>query len=97
MLAWSVTPPPITLKQAKGSPLKHLFILTAALAAIGTAAAAQPAYDPAQGGAPDQYPTCDHKDQDRCMQPMGGMGGHHHHHHHHMAKGMAMPAKGERG
>jgi hypothetical protein len=62
--------------------MKKLLIATAAFAAIGFAASAQPAYDPGQGAAPSDYPTCSHPGQDRCVQGKMHGGGHHHGHHH---------------
>lgn len=59
--------------------MKRILIAAAAFAALAGAAAAQPAYDPNQGGSPpSDYPPCTHPGQDRCV---AGMHGHHHHHH----------------
>ncbi len=55
--------------------MKRLLIATAALAALAGAAFAQPAYDPAAGGPPSDYPMCTHRGQDRCQQH--GHGGYH--------------------
>ena len=60
--------------------MKKLLIATAAFAAIGAAASAQPAYDSGQGAAPSDYPACSHKGQDRCLESKMH-GGHHRHHH----------------
>ncbi len=59
--------------------MKRLLIAAAAFTALAGAAAAQPAYDASQGSAPEKYPPCTKKGQDRCMS--GGrhhMAGHHH-------------------
>lgn len=46
--------------------MKRLLI-AAALTAMATAAAAQPAYTSSQGGPPSDYPRCTHRGQDRCV------------------------------
>ena len=49
--------------------MKRLLIVTAAISALATAAAAQPAYNGSQGPPPQDYPVCTHRGQDRCIQP----------------------------
>ncbi|QUD89650.1 hypothetical protein [Phenylobacterium montanum] len=84
--------------------MKQVLIAASAVLALASSAAAQPAYDAAQGPAPSQYPPCEHKGQDRCM-PAGHGGmmhmrhkGHRGHMGHMDHKGEAgEKAKGERG
>lgn len=72
--------------------MKTLLLAAAALSVIGSAALAQPAYDPGQGPAPAEYPVCSHPGQDRCVAHKGGGHERHGRHKAHPAK-----VKGERG
>jgi len=77
--------------------MKRILIAAAAFSALAGAAAAQPAWHPAEGGPPPQYPPCTHPHEDRCVQHGGWGGGwhagwtHHWRYHHHSS------TDGERG
>jgi hypothetical protein len=61
--------------------MKLLLGAVLALSAIGSIAAAQPAYSPDEGSPPASYPPCTHPHEDRCVaNPMLGHGHRHHHH-----------------
>ena len=88
--------------------MKRLLIATAALSALAGASFAQPAYHPAAGAPPSDYPLCTHHGQGRCQQrgPGGWHGGghdwdhhwgHHHHHHDHDGDHGHSSTDGERG
>ncbi len=93
-----------SIREEEAVIMKRLLIATVALSALAGAAFAQPAYHPAAGGPPSDYPMCTHRGQDRCQQrgPGGWHGGghdwgHHHHHHDHDGDHGHSSTDGERG